>query len=123
MLDHGHHPFFSPAPSYCQASGYLGSLVLASVPGETRARKIRKSETCAVRCQGVEVVVGRNAGHLRETARDEGEGAVVGFDEDEPPGAPVGGVLLQESPGGRAAPGEGVEDQRVGTGGGSQYAP
>jgi hypothetical protein len=38
---------------------------------------------CSVRREGVEVVVGRTARHLRETARDESPGAVVGLDEDE----------------------------------------
>jgi hypothetical protein len=55
---------------------------------------MRNNKICAVRHEGVEVAVGRNAGHLRKTARDEGAGAVVDFDEDEPPVAPVGDVLL-----------------------------
>jgi hypothetical protein len=70
------------------------------------------------------VVVGQTSRHLCETARDEGPGAtVIRLDEDELPVAPVGGVLLQDRPGRCAAPGEGVEYQRAGPGGGSQYAP
>jgi hypothetical protein len=86
------------------------------VPGEARARKIRKSEIPAVWQEGIEVVGAPIAARLCETARDEGMGTVVGFDEDEPPVALVGGVLLQDRLGGRAAPGEGVEDKGVGAG-------
>jgi hypothetical protein len=48
----------------------------------------------SVRREGVEVVVGRVARHLRETARDESPCVVVGLDEDEPPVAAIGSVLL-----------------------------
>ncbi len=51
-------------------------------------------EIIPVRDRGVDVVVGPAARHLRETARDEGSGAVVDLDEDEPPVAPIGAVLL-----------------------------
>ena len=72
-----------------------------------------------VRHEGVEVIVRRTSLRLRETVRDEGPGAVIGLDEDEPPVASVGGILLQDRLGGRAAPGEGVEYQRVVAGGDS----
>jgi hypothetical protein len=74
-------------------------------------------ELLPVRHERVEVVIGWPAGPLRETPRDEGPGAAIGLDEHELPVAPVGGILLQDRLGGRAAPGEGVEDQRAGAGG------
>jgi hypothetical protein len=77
------------------ANGFLGSPALASVPGETCTRKFRKNETRAVvQHEGVEAIVQRTYRRLGETARDAGPGAVVGLDEDEPPVAPLGGVLL-----------------------------
>src|SRR3712207_5075682 len=96
-----------------RTSGFLGSLA----PVFRALRNLRSPDAeewdTRPRREGVEVVVGRTARHLRETVRDEGPGAVVSLDENEPPAAPVGGVLLQDRSGGRATPGEGVEDQRV----------
>ena len=109
----------SPVPNYCQGKRLLGILVFASIPGKTHARKIPKNETFMVRCQGIEVVVGWTSRPVREPARDEGPGVFVCFDEDEPPVATIGGVLLQYRLAGRAAPGERIEDQRVGVGGDS----
>jgi hypothetical protein len=91
-----------------------------SAPGRGPATD---SELLRVRREGVEGIIGRPAGRLRETPRDEGPGAAIGLDEHELPVAPVGGILLQDHLGGRPTPGEGVENQRVGAGSDPQYSP
>jgi len=47
-----------------------------------------------LRHEDIEAVVGRTAGYLRETPRNEVPCVVGGFDESELPVALVGGILL-----------------------------
>jgi hypothetical protein len=118
----------SSATSLCIAyrlpsgSATLGTAPVSNppLPG---ARPSADRELSVLRHEGIEAVVRRTARHLRETAGDEVPGAVSGLDEHELPVAPVGGILIQDRLRGRPTPSEGVEDQRTGARGNSQYLP